>query len=308
MHRRGSSILPTMSQMKLIIDPALFAHFSVGCISSVDDYALLRYRLRQLVLVLRATGASIVLEREAWKNFYADHVSPAHAQCKDPEIRAAIAIVRRAYVPVAAPTVPVRTWGILSLLNTATGAAAAWADAVATSAASVLLSGDKVLVFTDLDEGRNRITHRVGHSILVEKTRWALYVGAIGLGGATRVPCVTSVRNTQVDWTARFDDGLPETAPGHGFRFAPPNDWWKRATMSTKTVRGKPAWLDHSGNGWVAPNTPGVSYHWDVHFGRVQDSPNGLNPCNIVKWGVPANEGTAGAVHHVPTSKASRAR
>lgn len=294
--------------MKLIIDPALFAHFSTGGISSSDDYALLRYRLRRLVSFLNATGASVVFEREAWKSFYASHVSPVHLQCGDPEIKAAIAILRRAYVPIVAPLVPVRTWGVISLLQTAIGAGAAWADAVATTAASVLLSGDQVLLFTDLEEGRNCTKYQVGYSVLLEKTRWAVYIGAVGLGGATRVPCVTSVRNAQIPWTSRFDDALPDTAPGDGFRFQPPDNWWKRATVATKTMNGKRAWLDRAGNGWIAPNTPGTSYHWDVHFVRVQESPNGLDPCNIVKWGAPANEGAVGAVHHVPTRKASRAR
>ena len=80
--------------------------------------------------------------------------------------------------------------------------------------------------------------------------------------------------------------------------------------MAVRTVESAPAWVDQAGRGWTHPDIPeGRGYHWDVFF----DDPGlvaqiGLSQLNIVAWGAPASEGHPGEIHHIPTTKRSRAR
>jgi hypothetical protein len=295
--------------MNILVDPTIFFAFGRGMAPSKEDEALLQSRLNSLTQIVTSTGARIAFSHDHWRQLYKDFIDPAYAACSSFHVRTAIAtVLRKRYRPVIPQLGSVRAWGFLPLLNTAGAKATYWADGLALSAAELLRSGERVVLFTGLDAGRNLTVHQSGQSVVGEKTRWMVYVGAVGLNGATRIPCVANKRNLSVPWTVRYDDELPDAIIGRGYAFAPPAEWWKRRTVAVGVHAGKMSWVDSTGNYWSSPNTPGRPYHWDVHFRNTADSPNGLSPCNIVRWGVPSTEGSPGAVHHVPAVKRSRAQ
>lgn len=69
------------------------------------------------------------------------------------------------------------------------------------------------MLFTRHLEGRNVTTHGPAYSILVEKTRWRMHVGAPSLNGIVTVPCVASLRNADVSWTTRCRTQPPRRDP-----------------------------------------------------------------------------------------------
>ena len=286
--------------MNLLIDPGLFA-------PSVGGEEELNNCLAESIRILGRSGV-VVNSDEDWADIYKTFISPAFAAAEDQRTKVALSILRKRHSPpkVATAVSPaVRTWGILPLMGIFKTEATLRSNLLAKSAYFALLARLDFCLFSRPMESRNIQTHQVGHSKLIEKTRWRIYLGGIGLRGASAVPCVFSARNVAVPWTARYDEFLPDSGV---VPFVPPATWWKRDAVAYRTVASKLAWIDVAGNGWVSPNTPGCPHHWDVHFVRDVDSPNGLNPANIVRWGAPASQGTCGSVHHVPSGKASRAQ
>lgn len=292
----------------MLIDPSIFFPFRKGRQVDSATQALLEVRLDCLSLILNRTGARVVFTDQHWAKLYSQHIDAAFEGCSGTKVRAAITMLRRRFQSVKSPAGQVTTWGFLPLLVNAGTQAAYWSDGLALTAVPLLRNAERVMLFTGLDENRNLRTRSSGHCEVREKTRWAVYVGATGLPGATLISCVCNLRNVTIPWTTRYDEKLPDTAPTHGHAFLPVHNWIRRKVSVTCTHAGKPSWIDSGQNKWIPPNTPGHAYHWDVHFANPADSPNGLNPCNIVASECPANEGTPGGVHHVPTAKAARAR
>lgn len=297
-----------MDSMNLIIDPGMFVPFIRNGNAGQQAKDALKNNLANLATIIASANARVAYIGDAWQSLYSDHIDAAISQCGDHGVRAAVSLLRRNFRPLDSTGAVIRAWGALALTQNAGSRQQFWASSLADSAVSLLAQGESVAIFTGLDVGRNCVIHQNGHSTVLEKTRWALYFVSVGLNGAVRVPCVSSMRNLSVPWTARFDEALPDAHIAGGFRFVPPNNWVRRASVSLRAVKGRMAWIDIGGNGWVPPNTPGVAYHWDVHFADAADSPNRLNPCNIVKWGAPAEEGIPGGIHHVPAGKRARAR
>jgi len=184
-----------------------------------------------------------------------------------------------------------------------------WERAMAQTAARAAATDENVVLFTRRMAGRNLTIHKAGHVSLHENTRWVLYIQCRGMA-QRNVLCVYNSRNLVHRWTARFDWRLPPEGSGIPFPFCPPEEWWKGATQSFRTVEGKPAWIDKRANAWSRPNIPnGAGYHWDVMI----SSPSlqrqiGLDQINVVEFGCPATEGGHGVLHHVPSSKAGRIR
>ena len=302
------SLQMLIGRMNLIIDPGIFVSFVRDADAGQHAKDALRRNLANLASIISSANARVAYVRDAWQDLYSNHIDAAINQCGDHGVRAAVSLLRRNFRSLDSSGAAIRAWGALALTQAAGERQEFWANSLADSAVSLLARREPVAIFTGLEPGRNCIVHRNDHSTVVEKTRWALYFVSVGLNGATGVSCVSSLRNLSVPWTTRFDDALPDTASAGGFRFSPPTNWVRRAAISVRAMNGKMAWIDFGGNGWVPPNTPGAAYHWDVHFLNPADSPNGLNPCNIVKWGGPADEGVPGGVHHVPAGKRARAR
>lgn len=181
-----------------------------------------------------------------------------------------------------------------------------WEQRMANAAVKAIMSGRKVIVLTRLMRGRNVQLRSSGHCTLLEVTRWNLHVQTVGIGHR-QILCVYHPRNLSEDWTTRYDWCLPSASDRGTHPFCPPDQWWKGSVSAWRSVASKPAWIDKFGNGWVCPNIPGKSYHWDVfitHKKQLQLA--GLSPINVTKFGVPAREGRAGTIHHTPTNKLSR--
>jgi hypothetical protein len=165
-------------------------------------------------------------------------------------------------------------------------------------------TGRGVILFSSLIDGRNVRYHRPGASELREITRWVLYVQPSGIG-PTQVLCVHHIRNLEIKWTSRFDWRLPASVDGSRYPFCPPAEWWKGSTVSFRTISSKAAWLDARGNGWARPNiNSGAGYHWDVYIrNQADEEAIGVDQINVVEYGAPATEGSAGFLHHIPSTK-----
>jgi hypothetical protein len=293
--------------MNLLIDPLLFKRYIDSGFSGAEQVMLER-SLGQLTRIIRDYNASVVFYREEWLAFQHDYVGPVHANASTPSIRTPIGMLRdRVRVLAPDPRDNVHAWGFEQLFRELPTTNVNWSSAMAAAAAQVLRLREPVAVFTPLIEGRNMVRHVVGHSELHEKTRWRVYVRSAGVpGGIGHVPCLSSARNAAIDWTTRFDDALPDTHPSGGYSFQPPSNWHKGDVVAIRTSHSKKCWIDSREQHWADPNTPGSAYHWDVYFQTSAESPIGISPINVVRWGAPASEGTPGAVHHIPASRAGR--
>lgn len=294
--------------MRLLLDPQLFEPVASSSAPTASEVEELEVRLGEIAKIVSRSGASIHAPEELRQELIGRYIGPAYSKSSSPRVKQALTFLRNQLV-WRVPTVPkVRAWGYLPLMAPLKADALRWANSLASAAASAALAKLPVFLYTPLIVGRNAVLHQVGDSKLLEKTRWRTYVGTVGLRGATPVPCVSTARNVVVQWTGRFDEELPDTAPMGGFRFQPPVDWEKRGTPAVRVVASKVGWLDAFGNRWVAPNTQGNPYHWDVHFKSASSSPIGISPVNVSRWSAPGTEGPGGRVHHVPKKKRSRAK
>jgi hypothetical protein len=179
-----------------------------------------------------------------------------------------------------------------------------WSDRMAESIIRAVSTGEEVVLFCRLLDGRNVQYHRPASSELREVTRWALYVQMRDTG-SKQVLCMHHVRNFEAKWTSRFDWRLPASADACRYPFCPPAEWWKGSTESFRTVSSKAAWIDARGNGWARPNINcGTGYHWDVYLRNSVDvGATGVDQINVVEFGAPQGEGRAGFLHHVPSNK-----
>lgn len=291
--------------MNVLIDPELLAPFRDARHCTETEAAALRRSLEQLTKFTVKYDAKVVSTRHLWQKLQSLYIAPVVAAFNEPAVRTPLQLLRnrlRVVVPNADRRLD--AWGFEQMLSRDDGQD--WPSGYASIAAELHAADESVVLFTRYLEGRNVRTHSTGHSILVEKTRWRMHIGAPSLNGITSVPCVASLRNIEVPWTTRFDDRLPDTAPPDGFAFQPPSKWYRGYVKPFRAHQSKHAWTDAVGNGWSDPNTPGTAYHWDVHFVDASGSPIGISPANIVRWGAPGAEGVAGGVHHVPRLRRSR--
>ena len=187
----------------------------------------------------------------------------------------------------------------------------AWVERLAEAAARLAATREPLLLLTRLIDGRN-VEPRTGkkHVVIREITRWRVSVRLPQAAGSAHLPCVRTEEQLSRPWSARYDARLPVAGDGGRYPFCMPTRWAWRRTVAVRTVESAPAWVDQAGRGWTHPDIPeGRGYHWDVFF----DDPGlvaqiGLSQLNIVAWGAPAGEGCPGEIHHIPTTKRSRAR
>ncbi|MBB4770772.1 hypothetical protein FHR57_003320 [Xanthomonas arboricola] len=291
--------------MNVLIDPELLAPFRNARHCTEADVAALKESLEQLTRFTTNYDAKVVSTKHLWRILQELYIAPVVDAFNEPAVRTPLQLLRgRLRVVVPDVNRPLLAWGFEQMLSRNDGQD--WPSGYASVAAELQAANESVVLFTRYLEGRNVTTHKAAHSILVEKTRWRMHVGAPSLNGIVSVPCVASLRNADVSWTTRFDDALPDTAPSEGAAFQPPFNWHRGYVKPFRVHQSKFAWTDSAGNGWSDPNTPGTSYHWDVHFVVASDSPIGISPANIVRWGAPRKEGIAGGIHHVPRLKRAR--
>lgn len=208
-----------------------------------------------------------------------------------------------------APIAITDTWGVKDLYSfTSLPNADLWMNELARMASFLAATSVEFALFVRPIERRNIKIHATKDCRIYEKTIWQIYVRPYLSGTDYPVPCISNIRNIDVDWTRRYDDYLPDTAPNNGLAFLPPADWESQSLVAVHTRNSKPVWLDAGLNGWSSTNTPGSGHHWDVfvHDPRVIKSLGHLfttkdgytNHINITRFGTNDRNKIAGEHHH----------
>lgn len=288
--------------MKAILDPFVFWIPPVANItqSHIDDV----FRSIDFVVSISRRGVQIATTKAVWLRINADFLKPlsSRANLKDfmPRIRALQEIVNVVEPPVCNG----QTWGVSSLFAFQNVPNADfWMTDIASLATHWIdndIGNNQEIVFlTRLLEGRNIRRHNSGCCAIFEKTGWKVHVQSGTTNNSRDILCFSSIRNHDVRWTVRYDDKLPDTAPGDGLPFIPPVTWEDATTKAIRTIRAKPAWVDAFGNGWADTSTPGAAHHWDVFLNEpAHITKFGGNHVNITHWGSGDRGRAAGSVHH----------
>ncbi|MEM5432517.1 hypothetical protein [Cupriavidus oxalaticus] len=293
----------------LIIDPYLFCPDNIKSEYDRDRIQQIKEQLHEIISICRKFNWKVIFDRKGWRNIELNFIRKITAQCQDADLNVALSALRRDFLQMVDidGVEGIRTWGIKPLFNGVnTPIDSDFADSVARSASISFEHYGRALLFVREIEGRNITTRAAGNSYICERTRWRIYFSKTGLNGAIPVPCVTRVRNVSVEWTARYDVGLPDCGR---YAFQPSAHWHLRRTVVVGVMQAKPVFLDTKANGWAKPNTPGAGYHWDVYLSdREWIDAIRLTQINVCRSDVPASQGAPGEIHHIPAAKAGRAR
>lgn len=288
-----------------LLDPALFL--------PLDTKRRAEEVQRELDLVARICkdhNVALIPLEEYWNDLWAalgrplEQQLPAHAKRSIQELRKLGERASAGIPPLPAQSGKVWRRGFSQLFGAAALPSSAWEERMMRAALRALAAQHDVVVLTRRVPGRNIRIHTAGGTTLEEITRWRLFVQPKDIG-PRQILCIHHPRNIEEPWTTRFDWRLPSADAGAAYPFCPPQQWWKPSIPAFDTVRSKPAWIDTRGNGWARPNiSGGAGYHWDVFI----ESPNlrkkvGLDAINVVQFGAPPREGTAGTIHHTPRKK-----
>jgi hypothetical protein len=285
----------------LVVDPYLFFPDGTAVRYDGDRINELKAHLSEIIAICRKFNWKVIFDRQGWRQLELTLIREITAQCQDAELSVALTVLRKNFLQTvdADHTPQIRTWGIKPLFNNlGTPRDVEFAEKATRSLMP------RTCFFVRELEGRNIRIHASGHSFVCERTRWRIYLSSTGLNGAVPVSCVTKVRNISIEWTSRYDAGLPDTGQ---FEFVPATEWHLRSTVAVGVMQAKPVYVDKEKNGWAKPNTPGTGYHWDVYLtDRRWIDAVGLDQVNVCRSDTPTEQGSPGEIHHVPAAKASR--
>jgi hypothetical protein len=273
-----------------ILDPRLFENHD-----RVEDV------LRQVVAVLRYSGAVVPETRPYWPLLEKEAFSPLRRQARHiDEIRS---YRRRHGLEAPFPKAPVA--GLDRLLQ---GTKTVWGP-VLEDLVLACASKDETILVTRLIEGRNLKRHidQDNREVLREKTLWEIRTDF--KHRPIRIPLICVERNLRVPWTTRLDEALPASQDGSIFPFCPPIDWREDGAVYG-TTKARPCWNEEGRKrSWAHPRTPGEPRHWDVYLNTPElQEEYGLQYLNVVRFGGPPGEGSPGHLHHVPTQKEGKLR
>lgn len=295
----------TEMSLMLVLDPHFFAIEATPGDAFGSRLARLKSELKKLLMICQSSQLKIAVERKAWKHLEINRIRPIVELAQDHELNVALSVLRQRYIaPIPeTSTVGCRTWGIKPLFNgLQSHEDVLLANAVTASILYIATTKVASYFFICDEVGRTYVRHSTGHSTINEIVRWRVYLTAPGLAGPQHATCMRTSRNLAVPWTTRYDAALPDAGK---YCFRPPPDWFKRSTQAVRTIRSKPAFVDERGNGWVDPNTPGISEHWDL---LIEDAnmakETGLDQLNVWKYLGASKPG--GEIHHVPGKKMSK--
>lgn len=294
-----------------ILDPALFQWGTVGQLSSAEEAALRRI-LGDVITAVRARGIQLGTTGAYWSALWKDFVVPLQARVSSPQVKALFGELRKlggATSKFPTPPPQTRVWGFRTMFGATSGLPAGWEDRMGDAVARHVAAGQDVVLFVRLVPGRNlRVWTGKAQVKIHEVTRWRLFVRTPGAPTHQRIDCVRGLEQFQRPWSIRLDPRLPLPADGARYPFCLPVNWHRGSCSVVSTVSSVPAWVDARSRGWTRPNIPqGAGYHWDVFFSNAADVARvGVDQLNIVEYGAPATEGTAGHLHHVPTKKAGK--
>jgi hypothetical protein len=295
-----------MSRM-LLIDPYIFLP-TKGLSYSAQRLKEVKANLKNILLINRHLKYDLVVDQAHWKDIEKRYLRVLTSAFNDPELNVALISLRSIIKKVDTTVVGnIHTWGVKPLCyDFASEEDTGFGDFIARAAVYCIIQYGRANLFVEETLGRNIHEHSAGHSRIKERLRWRVYVSRAGLNGAVPVSCIYSPRNIEIPWTTRFDIFLPDTGE---YSFVPPANWHLRSTVAVVTKQSKPVFLDASGNGWAAPNTPGQAYHWDVYLTDPKwAAARGTDQINVTRYGAPESQGVSGTIHHVPTGKAGLAK
>ncbi len=291
----------------LLIDPYIFLP-TKGLGYTAQRVEEVKVSLKNILRINRQLNCDLVVDQTHWQDIEKKHLRVLSDSFKDAELSIALINLRKALKKVDTSSISnIHTWGIKPLYyDFSSNEDTSFGDFVARAAAYCITQYGQANIYIEETLGRNIKEHSASHSCIKERLRWRIYVSRAGLNGAIAVPCIYSARNLEVPWTTRFDTFLPDTGE---YSFTPPDDWHLRRTTAVVTKKSKPVFLDASGNGWAAPNTPGQAYHWDVYLADSKwIEARGTDQINVTRYGAPNLQGVPGTIHHVPTGKAGLAK
>lgn len=292
--------------LMLVIDPYLFLPNPIIGIYDKDSSKIIKADLKKIIDFCRKQKTKVVFDRETWKNIDLNFIRKLSMTSRDSELDVALTIFRNDLLNVIDfnESEKTRTWGLNSLFyGIANETNKTFADAVAKSILHCIKNNFPVSIFVKEILGRNIKEIRAGHSFIIERTRWRIYISQKGFSNPYPIPCITCERNFTTDWSARHDVNLPSSGK---YEFIPRSRWDLKKTSVSGVMDSKPVFFDRLGNGWARPNTPGSPYHWDVY---IKDpgwkAVFKVDQINISRNGIPKEQGIEGTIHHIPKNKAS---
>lgn len=284
-------------RLKAILDPYIFWLPAVPTEKSIKDL------LASIDFVISAVrqGLTVSVTKSVWLRINQEFIRFAATQMASHHLTTRVQILTRSLTFTEAPPVQGETWGIKSLYAFADFPDPTfWLSELAKVAVYWIAEEEEFIFLTRLLVGRNVREHRTANCVIWEKTHWQIFVKSSAKNAASvGIPCITSLRNLSVQWTQRYDDRLPDTAPGGGLAFVPVPDWKKASVSVVRTIQSKPTWEDFEKNGWSDTNTPGTAHHWDVflHPAPLIQKFGGVH-VNIKSWGSDDRGRVPGEVHH----------
>jgi hypothetical protein len=288
---------PRMNLM-LLIDPYIFLPGKTGKFDT-KKICEIKLILKTIIFICKQKNWKIICDRDGFNYIEMNIIKNITKDFSDPELATALLIMRRDCINTVHidDAQRVRTWGIKPLFNNLVSESdKLLADFVTKSALACLNKGAQAYFFVHESVGRNIDLHRAGNSIILERTRWRIYLSAQGLPGIMPIPCIYHQRNLDVEWTTRYDIKLPDSGD---FPFIPLGKWHLRKTIAVGTKTSKPVFIDQDGNGWADPNIPGDSYHWDVYLKNTAwIAATKKVQINISRHGIPSVQGKPGTIHH----------
>lgn len=289
--------------MIAVIDPALFFTSAESVPLSRAEAESIAERLEDALRLCAHCNARIPGDKFYWNRLHLDLIQPLckRAPKESPRLPQALDRLRGFVQELALAPIPAtgqtRMWGLRKLFAW-DAQYQPWLRIMEQVLVGAVQSGEEVLFIIRLLEGRNCIRHRLEQLVLEEKTCWRIHANVPGKNPA-KIPCVRNLRNRQVVWTTRMDEGLPDSGP---YPYCPPRSWWRGPTEVCRTVERRPAWLDIFGNGWAQPLTGG-SYHWDVFIDKGLEDEIGVAHLNISAWGSTDRGKKPGEIHHTEKKK-----
>jgi hypothetical protein len=283
--------------LKAILDPYIFWLPVAPTEKSIKDL------LKSIDFVISAVrqGITVSVTKSVWLRINQDFIRFAATQMPSHQLTTRVQVLSRTLTFTEAPPAQGETWGIKSQYVFAGFADPNfWLSELAKVAMFWIAEEEEFVFLTRLLVGRNVREHQTANCVIWEKTHWEIFVrSSEGNATAVGIPCITSLRNLSVQWTQRYDDYLPDTAPANGLAFRPVPDWKKPSTTVVRTIQAKPTWVDIEGNGWSDTNTPGDAHHWDVFLDPAPLVKKfGSAHVNIKSWGTDDRGRVPGEVHH----------
>ncbi|HZZ93425.1 MAG TPA: hypothetical protein VFE23_12760 [Usitatibacter sp.] len=292
----------------IVVDPAVFIPSTPGGQLIEQDEIRLQSAIDHILAICEAHGARIPTDADYWRRVETRLVQPLLVRTNNRRIKQGLVGLRNRTQILGHHTNPspgevFRVWGLWDLFRHP-ALSAEWLEIMERVVVRAAIDGRPLFLATARLLTRNVRRHASDGVALEEVTRWRVAVQLPNAAGhKIKIPCVQTKRQIDCPWTTRFDQRLPHASPQSLLPFCPPARWWDYKVAAVQTIRAKPCFVDCYGNGWTRPRTGG-GYHWDVFLRQQHTEHFGLDHLNICEHGLPANQGVAGRIHHVPPDKA----